>query len=133
MRQDKEKYKGFMIMPFLSDEEQKEIGHEGKNNIKGELAMKKLSNDFYRKIIKKVCADKEINIDINRADEINKQKIDNAIIEGIKNSHVFIVDLTLMSPNVMYELGMTHSIDIERTLIITQDKISHKKWLYTQI
>ncbi|MFY0602748.1 MAG: hypothetical protein JXQ93_02280 [Flavobacteriaceae bacterium] len=118
----KEEYKAFMIMPFLSDKQKEELRKKGEDHITQDIRKRKLCEDFYNEIISKVCDDlKNIKLEIKRADEINKQKIDDAILQGIKESDVFIVDLTLVSPNVMYELGMTHHIDIQRTLIITQD------------
>ena len=114
-------YSGFMIMPFLSDKQINELKQEGENNVSEDLIKRKLCQDFFQDIVLKVCESEDVLIDIKNANDINTQKIDDAIIQGIQRSDVFVVDLTLYSLNVMYELGMTHNIDVERTLIITQD------------
>lgn len=115
-----EKLKGFMIMPFFSLDETKEINIKGLGNCADSIVKKKLCENFYKKIIKPKC--RSLNIEINRADEILKSRdvVDN-IISHIEQSDIIIVDLTLNRPNVLYELGIAHYIDPERTLLITQE------------
>ncbi|WP_143569794.1 hypothetical protein [Tenacibaculum agarivorans] len=119
---EKDTYNLFVIMPFLSKKEEEELLRKGLEGVSKDTRKRKIAKDFYSEIITKACDElKNYNIQIKCAYEINKQKIDDAIITEIRKSEIFIVDLTLLSPNVMYELGMTHYTDIERTLIITQD------------
>lgn len=115
-----EKLSGFMIMPFLSKKEQTELtqkGHDGSSEL---VKKKKLCEEFYESIIQRSCT--ESNIEITRADKIFKtQEVISKIIHGIETSDIVIVDLTMFRPNVLYELGIAHHIDPNRTLLITQE------------
>jgi len=64
---------------------------------------------------------KEMGYSINRADELfGTQPIIEDIWEQINSTTIVIADLTGRNPNVMYEVGMAHTIGVP-TLIITQN------------
>ena len=63
----------------------------------------------------------EVGFSIDRADEIfGTQPIIEDIWTSINTAHVVIADVTGRNPNVMYEIGMAHTVG-RPTLIITQD------------
>jgi hypothetical protein len=112
---------GFMIMPFLTREENEKIKDKGITSIQEDaIKAKHLCNEFYEKIVKQQCI--SLGISIERADKVfKKQEVVNKIITEIEKSDIVIVDLTLYKPSVMYELGIAHYIDPNRTLLITQE------------
>ncbi len=58
---------------------------------------------------------------VERADEIfGTQPIIEDIWEGINSSEIIIADVTNRNPNVMYEIGMAHTVG-KPVLIVTQD------------
>lgn len=56
-------------------------------------------------------------------DEDNPQNILADIIMPIYNADIVLVDLTGLNPNVMYELGIAHTMN-KKTIIITRDQMS---------
>lgn len=56
-------------------------------------------------------------------DEDNQQNILADIIPPIYNSDIVLADLTGLNPNVMYELGIAHSLN-KKTIMITRDNLS---------
>jgi len=61
-------------------------------------------------VVKSTC--REFELDCLRADEIDRPgQITDQIIESIKQADAIIADLTGSNPNVMYELGVAHSLD----------------------
>ncbi len=113
---EKYEYNGFMIMPYLTKREKKSKPVKKDSSID----KKNKCTTFYLKTIKSLCD--ELKSDIKRADEIfdEEQNVVSKIIENIKKSNFIIVDLTLLRPNVLYELGIAHCLDPKRTLLITQ-------------
>jgi hypothetical protein len=91
----------FMVMPFGND----------------------VANQVYINVVKPLCA--ELKFDVVRVDEITSTEIIyNDIMQGIKNSEIIIVDISGKNPNVMYELGIAHSLRQQTTVMITQDSVS---------
>lgn len=58
----------------------------------------------------------------NAAEEDNQQNILGDIIKPICDADVIIADLTGLNPNVMYELGVAHSLN-KKTIVITRDSL----------
>ncbi len=113
---------GFMIMPFLSEQEKKVIEDSSIHNLPVLIKKKQLSEEFYRNIIINACESTIEKIEIRRADEVfNEQEIVEKIKNEIEKSDIVIVDLTSFRPNVLYELGIAHFIDYNRTILISQD------------
>ena len=56
-----------------------------------------------------------------RTDKIKKGMIIRNIFDNILNSKAIIADLTEKNPNVLYELGVAHTI-ARKTIMISQDK-----------
>lgn len=74
----------------------------------------KLSTFLLKPILEKV------NYNLIRADKIKKNdKIDETIIDQIKNADLIIVDITDTNPNVFYELG--YSTALNKTVIQISD------------
>lgn len=59
----------------------------------------------------------------NAATEDNQQNILADIIRPLHEADVVLADLTGLNPNVMYELGVAHSLN-KKTIIITQNDLS---------
>lgn len=59
----------------------------------------------------------------NAADEDNQQNILKDIVLPIYNADVIIADLSGQNSNVMYELGVAHSLG-KKTIVITRDDLS---------
>lgn len=103
--------KAFVIMPFKSP-----------------------FNEFYEKIIKKVCND--LNIDIKRGDElISTHVVMQDIIRNIYESNFIIAEVTEANPNVYYELGYAHALNKPVILLAKRDTqipfdISHYRVIY---
>lgn len=114
---------GFMIMPYLTKNEEEILKRNNKSIISDAIISKEKCDKFYRETIKVICED--IGIGIKRADEIfdEEQNIVTKIIDNIESSDIIIVDLTLLRPNVLYELGISHCLDPKKTLLITQEII----------
>ena len=45
----------------------------------------------------------------------------NKIIENIKKADLVVADMTGSNPNVLYEVGYTHAIKRDKTILITED------------
>jgi len=56
-------------------------------------------------------------------EEDNQQNILADIIPPIYNADIVLADLTGLNPNVMYELGIAHSLN-KKTVVITRDDLS---------
>lgn len=59
---------------------------------------------------------------IHAGDEDNQQNILADIIMPIYNADVILADLSGLNPNVMYELGIAHSLN-KKTIVITRDDL----------
>lgn len=76
-------------------------------------------NSIYRDHVIKVLSNEGFTTE--RADEIfGTQPIIEDIWEGINSASIIIADVTGKNPNVMYEIGMAHTIG-KPVIIITQD------------
>ena len=103
--------KAFVIMPFKSP-----------------------FNEFYEKIIKKVCND--LNIEVKRGDEIiSTNVVMQDIIQDINYSNFIIAEVSESNPNVYYELGYAHALN--KPVILLAKKytkipfdISHYRVIY---
>ena len=94
----------FVIMPF------------GKKD----TPERELYDDVYENIIKKAVLDSNLGLICKRADDIKKPgNIHKSIYEDLFKSKYVIADLSERNPNVMYEIGMAHTIGIP-VVIITQ-------------
>jgi len=61
-----------------------------------------------------------VTITCLRADELGPSRITEQIIEAIRDADLLVVELSDVNPNVMYELGLAHSLG-KPAIIITQD------------
>lgn len=102
----------FIIMPFTE------------THVKGEHIDQKALTYIYTNIIKRAVAEytsknKPVFSDIARY-ESNIGSIISGIVNNLNESDLIIADLTGLNPNVMYELGVRHTLK-RGTIIITQD------------
>jgi hypothetical protein len=66
-------------------------------------------DSIYADHIKPVCV--KLGLSIERADEIySDQPIIEDIWEAVNSCHVMLADVTGRNPNVMYEIGMAHTV-----------------------
>ena len=81
------------------------------------------ANQVYNSIVKPLCS--ELGYDVVRADEYTTTKvIYDEIVQSIQNAAIVIVDISGKNPNVMYELGIAHSLRQASTVILTHDNVS---------
>jgi hypothetical protein len=93
--------KVFMVMPFSNE----------------------IARSAYEHSIKKVC--ESHRLEIRRADEIfTTTPIYDDIVKEIRSASIIIVDISDNNPNVYYELGMSHTLKPNQTIIITQGDYS---------
>lgn len=85
------------------------------------MPFEKHMDEVYSKAIKPACD--EAGFTSRRVNELKgfSYNINREIIEHIFNSAVIIADLTKWRPNVFYEMGVAHAIDI-KTIMILQKK-----------
>ncbi|MBI3521096.1 MAG: hypothetical protein HY062_17280 [Bacteroidetes bacterium] len=107
-----EKKTCFIIMPF------------SKATVKGEELNEEILTYIYEDIIKKAISeylkdDKKVFDDISRFNS-KIGSIVSGIAKNLNSSDLVIADLTGLNPNVMYELGVRHTLK-RGTIIITQD------------
>ena len=80
-----------------------------------------IANACYTHSTKPIIEQRGFNI--VRADEIFTNNIIFDDIEtAIQRAHIVIVDISSLNPNCFYELGMSHSIKRNRTIMITHDE-----------
>lgn len=58
----------------------------------------------------------------NAASEDNQQNILADIVKPIFDADIILADLTGLNPNVMYELGIAHTLR-KKTIVITRDNL----------
>lgn len=97
MTDNKEKGNVFVIMPF-----QDEFFESY------EMLKKRFSDNF---------------VFSNAGEKDNQQNILADIIKPIFDADIILADLTGLNPNVMYELGIAHSLN-KKTIIITRDNLN---------
>lgn len=79
-----------------------------------------ISENLYRYSIKPVC--EKLDLKAVRADEIfSPNPILDDIVAAIETSKVIIADITGRNANVFYELGMSHTLKRNQTIMITRD------------
>jgi len=90
----------FMVMPF-NDE---------------------VADSAYQSCIKPLC--KEFDLSIRRADELFTANIVyDDIVREIEQATIVICDISGRNPNVFYELGISHTLKKDSTIILTHDKL----------
>jgi len=88
----------FMVMPFADN----------------------VATQAYEHCTKPVC--EQHDLIIRRADELfTTNPIWQDIVDEINLASVIIVDITGRNPNVMYELGMAHTLKPRQTVMVTSD------------
>ena len=91
--------KAFVVMPFENE----------------------VANDIYRLSTKPIC--EEFNLEVQRADEIfTTNPILDDILLAIKEATIIIADISGKNPNVFYELGISHLLKQNQTIMITNDE-----------
>lgn len=71
--------------------------------------------------IKRAVESETVGMKCIRANEMNNTKsVIDDIIELIKKSHIIVSDVTGLNPNVLYELGISHSVK-DKVILLTQD------------
>ena len=79
--------------------------------------------DIYNSIVKPAIESDEFNLVCRRADEFQTNKaIMEDIWKAICESRIIIADLTRLNPNVMYELGIAHTVGKETILIYQKEE-----------
>lgn len=74
----------------------------------------------YECCVKKLCA--EFDVEVRAADEIfSTNPIYEDIVAEIQGAVTVIADVSGLNPNVMYELGIAHTLKQKQTIIITHD------------
>jgi len=97
--------KCFVIMPF--GEKKDENGNE--------INFDKIYQDFIKDAVE------EVGIECVRCDEIVETGwIHSMMFEHIFESDIAVVDITLLNPNVFYELGIRHALNKHVTILIRQ-------------
>lgn len=81
------------------------------------------SESAYLEVVRPIC--EASGMDVIRADEINSnQVIYDDILQGIRRADIVIADISGKNPNVMYELGIAHSIKQQSTIMLTHDEFT---------
>ena len=88
----------FMLMPFQNND----------------------AEDIYRLCTKPTIS--KLGLDIRRSDELfTTNPILEDILESINEASIVIADVSGLNPNVLYELGVSHTIKKEQTIVITNE------------
>ncbi|EGO5846225.1 hypothetical protein P0E63_08975 [Enterococcus faecalis] len=81
---------------------------------------RKNSDDVLEFLLQPVCED--LGFKVIRVDQINSvDKINETIINELRNSELVIVDMTFHNPNVFYEFGFRHALGKPLIPIIRKD------------
>lgn len=88
------------------------IGDEGSE-------IRRNSDQLLKYIIEPVC--QSLDLPVLRADQIiEPHRITLQIANSIANSNVMIADLTTLNPNVMYEIGIRHGLNLPMIYMATK-------------
>ena len=80
----------------------------------------KVAKDIYKLCTKPIC--EEFKLEVKRADEIfTVTPIWEDILSAIKKATIIIADISGRKPNVFYELGISHLLKQNQTIMITSD------------
>lgn len=80
-----------------------------------------VANDIYKLSTKPIC--EEFNLEVQRADKIfTTNPILDDILSAIKEASIIIADISGKNPNVFYELGISHFLKQNQTIMITHDE-----------
>lgn len=78
------------------------------------------SNQCYGYCTKPIC--EKLGLEVKRADEIfSVNPILDDIVNAIKDASIIIADISGKNPNVFYELGISHILKRNNTIMITHD------------
>lgn len=84
--------------------------------------IRKNSDDVLEFLLQPVCED--LGLEVVRVDQINSvDKINETIINELRNSELVIVDMTFHNPNVFYEFGFRHALGKPLIPIIKKDSL----------
>ena len=99
-----------------------------KYNIDGRLAFVLMPftdelTEIYKTLVKPTIEQPKFNLVCKRADDVKSNKsIIQDIWKSICEARLIIADLTNLNPNVMYELGIAHTLGKETILIYQKNK-----------
>ncbi len=70
---------------------------------------RKISDDVLEFLIQPIC--KDLNFEVIRVDKLNTvDKINETVLQELRESDLVIVDMTSHNPNVFYEFGYRHAL-----------------------
>ncbi|MGH7146465.1 MAG: hypothetical protein ACREIJ_00990 [Nitrospiraceae bacterium] len=73
-------------------------------------------SSIYEQLIKPAL--EEVGYEVSRADSfLDQQNILKRIVRGIEEADLVIADLTALNPNVFYELGIVHALNVPTILL----------------
>jgi hypothetical protein len=76
-------------------------------------------NDEFKAVFQSIAKGlQKIGVSVKRADQNPQPNIMKNILTGIRDAEYVIVDITGFRPNVMYELGIVHSVKQEDNIIV---------------
>ena len=120
----------FIIMPFTKVEEKK----AGKTILQRELNEDDLTHIYNKFFVKALRSFNDTGYKISNPKR-NSNKTGSfvkSIVSSLHQADIVLADLTGMNPNVMYELGIRHTLK-NKTLLVTQNKKSLPSDLQTYI
>jgi len=82
-----------------------------------------ISESVYKHSTKQVC--QELGLNVQRADEIfSTNPILDDILSAIQEASIIIADISGKNPNVLYELGISHILKQNQTIMITHEEFA---------